>query len=76
MINLTVKKAPGADDVSLGNTTIQYVDDDQIVNLVHDSQTDRAGTDGFFYTNATIDVATPLRTVTSSTSRTTVRSSR
>jgi len=54
-INMTVSKAPGANDVSLGNTTIQYVDDDQIVNLVHNDRNTLGGADGVFYTNATVD---------------------
>ncbi|MFB6232794.1 MAG: flagellin, partial [Haloarculaceae archaeon] len=54
-INLTVSKAPGANDVSLGNTTIQYVDDDQIVQLVHADRSQGAGADDVFYTNATVD---------------------
>jgi flagellin FlaB len=33
-VNMTVKKSPGADDIDLNKTTIQYIDDDQIVDLV------------------------------------------
>jgi len=54
-INMTVSKAPGANDVSLGNTTIQYVDDEQIVDLVHSNRTSRGGADGVFFTNGTVD---------------------
>jgi flagellin FlaB len=54
-INMTVKKAPGADDVALSNTTLQYVDDDQIVNLVHQSVGQGTGADGQFYTYEVVD---------------------
>jgi flagellin FlaB len=33
-VNMTVKKSPGADDIDLNKTTVQYIDDDQIVDLV------------------------------------------
>jgi flagellin FlaB len=34
-INVTVKKAPGAEDISLDTVTAQYISDDKIVNLVY-----------------------------------------
>jgi flagellin FlaB len=34
-INMTVKKAPGAEDISLDTVTAQYISDDKIVNLVY-----------------------------------------
>ncbi len=54
-INMTVKKAPGANDVALSNMTIQYVDDDQIVDLVHTDATEGAGADGSFSTAEIVD---------------------
>ena len=54
-INMTVKKAPGADDVALSNMTLQYVDDDQIVNLVHQSVSEGEGADAQFYTYEVVD---------------------
>ena len=47
-INMTVKKAPGANDVALSNMTIQYVDEDQIVDLAHEDASGGAGADGTF----------------------------
>ncbi|MEF8783494.1 MAG: archaellin/type IV pilin N-terminal domain-containing protein [Haloarculaceae archaeon] len=35
VVNMTVKKAPGANDIDLNTTTIQYVSDEQIVDLTH-----------------------------------------
>ncbi|MEF8782067.1 MAG: archaellin/type IV pilin N-terminal domain-containing protein [Haloarculaceae archaeon] len=42
-INMTVKKAPGANDIDLNTTTIQFISDDQIVDLIH-AERDSAGT--------------------------------
>jgi flagellin FlaB len=42
-INMTVKKAPGASDIDLNTTTIQFISDDQIVDLIH-AERDSAGT--------------------------------
>jgi flagellin FlaB len=35
IINMTVKKAPGAEDITLTTVTAQYVSDEGIVDLVH-----------------------------------------
>ncbi len=47
-INMTVKKAPGAEDVALGNMTVEYVDEDQIVTLAHPDTDLGPGADGSF----------------------------
>jgi flagellin FlaB len=35
VINMTVKKAPGANDIDLNSTTMQFISNEQIVDLVH-----------------------------------------
>jgi flagellin FlaB len=35
VINMTVSKAPGANDIDLETLTLQYVSDEEIVDLVH-----------------------------------------
>jgi flagellin FlaB len=37
VINMTVKKAPGSEDVDLEGVTMQFVSNEQIVDLVHNS---------------------------------------
>jgi flagellin FlaB len=38
-INMTVKKAPGADDIDLNTTTIQFVSNEQIEDLINAERT-------------------------------------
>ena len=40
VINMTVKKAPGSEDVDLEGVTMQYVSNDQIVDLIHNDSHD------------------------------------
>ena len=41
-VNMTVKKAPGAEDIDLNTTTLQFVSDDQIVDLTHTARNNGA----------------------------------
>jgi flagellin FlaB len=47
VVRLTVKKAPGADDIDLENATVQWVGEQGTFNLVNAS-VDSAGADGHF----------------------------
>ncbi|WP_136718022.1 hypothetical protein [Halorientalis salina] len=45
---MTVGKAPGAEDIDLSGVTMQWVDDAGTYDLVHESEFDEANTDGAF----------------------------
>jgi flagellin FlaB len=44
VINMTVAKAPGANDIDLNTTTIQYISSDEIVDLTHAARAGSSGT--------------------------------
>jgi flagellin FlaB len=44
VINMTVAKAPGANDIDLNTTTIQYISSDEIVDLTHAARANNSGT--------------------------------
>ncbi len=47
-VNLTMKKAPGADDVDMGAVTAQWVSDNTIADLVYTDASGESGADGTF----------------------------
>ncbi len=47
VVNMTVKKAPGSEDVDLEGVTMQFVSNDEIVDLVHVLSNQAGGTNEF-----------------------------
>ena len=54
-VNMTVKKAPGADDIDLNTTTLQFVSENQIADLVHVDRVSGDGTGDNFGTDTIQD---------------------
>ncbi|MFT4921673.1 MAG: flagellin FlaB [Haloarculaceae archaeon] len=55
VVNLTVKKAPGAGDIDLATTTMQWVSDEQVVDIVHKSEAQSGATNEFGLDTVTDD---------------------
>ena len=43
VVNMTVKKAPGSEDIDLEGVTLQFVSNDQIVDLIHNRTASSTG---------------------------------
>jgi flagellin FlaB len=47
VVNMTVKKAPGSEDVDLEGVTMQFVSNNQIVDLIHNNTAESGDTSNF-----------------------------
>ncbi|MFB6308629.1 MAG: archaellin/type IV pilin N-terminal domain-containing protein [Haloarculaceae archaeon] len=52
VVNVTVKRSPGSDNIDLENTTVQWVDNSGTYDLVHQAAFANAEADGAFYVDA------------------------
>ena len=62
-VNMTLKKAPGADDIDLASVTAQWVSDNQIADLVYleDGESLGAGADAYFNITTVQDDDTSIK---------------